>query len=56
VLVDFVTPINNQLVWRGRVTDTVSGLNESQKQIDKGVNQLVKHFENDVKKSEKREA
>jgi hypothetical protein len=56
VLVDFVTPNNNQLVWRGRVTDTVSGLNQSEKQIDKGVKQLVKHFEKDVEKSEKREA
>jgi hypothetical protein len=36
--------MNNQLVWRGRVTDTVSGLNESQKQVNKGVNELVKLF------------
>jgi hypothetical protein len=56
VLVDFVDPARNQLVWRGRVTDTVSGLDQSQKQIDKGVDQLVKHFEKDVRHSEKREA
>jgi len=56
VIVDFVTPNNNQLVWRGRVTDTVSGLNESQKQVNKGVNELVKHFGKDVARSEKGEA
>ena len=56
VLVDFVTPNNNKLIWRGRVTDTVSGLNESEKQIDKGVKELVKHFEKDVQRSEKHEA
>jgi Domain of unknown function (DUF4136) len=56
VLVDFVDPVSNQLVWRGRVTDTVSGLDQSQKQINKGVDQLVKHFEKDVRRSEKREA
>jgi hypothetical protein len=56
VLVDFVDPVRNQLVWRGRVTDTVSGLDQSQKQIDKGVDQLVKHFEKDVRRSEKKEA
>lgn len=55
VMVDFVTPNNNQLVWRGRVTDTVSGLNESEKQVNKGVKELVKHFEKDVTRSEKQE-
>ena len=56
MLVDFVTPSDRQLVWRGRVTNTVSGLDESKKQIDKGVKVLVNHFEKDVRKSEKREA
>ena len=36
--------MNNQLVWRVRVTDTVSGSNESRKQVNKGVNELVKLF------------
>ena len=56
VLVDFVTQSDRQLVWRGRVTNTVSGLDESKKQIDKGVKELVSHFEKDVRKSEKRES
>jgi len=50
VMVDFVDTGSNQLVWRGRVTDTVTGLEQSQKQIDKGVNELVKHFEKDTEK------
>ena len=56
VLVDFVTSSDRQLVWRGRVTNTVSGLDESKKQIDKGVKDLVSRFEKDVRKSEKRES
>jgi hypothetical protein len=51
VIVDFIEPTNNQLIWRGRVTDTVNGLDQSDKQIDKGAQELVKHF---VKDSEKK--
>jgi len=51
LVVDFVEPANNQLIWRGRVTDTVKGLDQSEKQIDKGVDQLVKHFAKDSGKS-----
>jgi hypothetical protein len=50
VVVDFIDPVSNQLVWRGRVTDTVKGLDESDKQINKGVDELVKHFVKDEKK------
>jgi Domain of unknown function (DUF4136) len=50
VVVDFIDPINNQLIWRGRVTDTVKGLDQSDKQIKKGVDELVKHFVKDEKK------
>jgi hypothetical protein len=42
VIVDFVEPTSNQLIWRGRVTDTVNGLDQSEKQINKGAKQLVK--------------
>jgi len=44
VVVDFIDPGSNQLIWRGRVMDTVKGLDQSEKQIDKGVDELVKHF------------
>ena len=50
VIVDFVGPTSNQLIWRGRVTDTVRGLDQSEKQIDKGAKDLVKHFVKDEKK------
>lgn len=50
VIVDFIAPTSNQMIWRGRVTDTVTGLDQSDKQIDKGVNELVKHFAKDVKR------
>ena len=50
VVVDFIDPASNQLIWRGRVTDTVKGLDQSDKQIDKGANELVKHFLKDEKK------
>lgn len=49
MVVDFIDPGNNQLFWRGRVTDTVKGLDQSDKQIAKGVDGLVKHFEKDLK-------
>lgn len=35
---------------RGRVTDTVSGLDQSEKQINKGAKELVEHFVKDTKK------
>ena len=47
VIVDFIGPISNQLIWRGRVTDTVNGLDQSEKQINKGAKELVKHFAKD---------
>ena len=48
---DLVDPASNQLIWRGRVTDTVKGLDQSDKQINKGVDELVKHFVKDEKKN-----
>jgi hypothetical protein len=47
LVVDLIEPANNQLIWRGRVTDTVTGLDQSEKQINKGADQLVKHFAKD---------
>jgi len=50
VVVDFVDSNSNQLFWRGRVTDTVKGLGQSDKQIDKAANKLVNDFVKDEKK------
>lgn len=50
VVADFIDPVSNQLIWRGRVTDTVKGLDQSDKQINKGVAELVKRFVRDEKK------
>jgi len=50
VVVDFIDANNNQLFWRGRVTDTVKGLDQSAKQIEKGANKLVKDFVKDEQK------
>lgn len=47
LVVDLIEPTNNQLIWRGRVTDTVTGLDQSEKQIDRGADQLVKRFAKD---------
>jgi hypothetical protein len=49
VVVDFIEPTSNQLIWRGRVTDTVNGLDQSENQINKGAKELVKHFVKDTK-------
>jgi hypothetical protein len=48
--IDFIEPTSNQLIWRGRVTDTVNGLDQSDKQINKGAEELVKHFVKDTGK------
>jgi len=50
VIVDFIEPASNQLIWRGRVTDTVNGLDQSDKQISKGAKELVKRFAKDSEK------
>ena len=51
IVVDLIDPRDNQLIWRGRVTDTVKGLDQSDKQINKGVDELVKHFVKDEEKT-----
>ena len=50
VIVDCIEPTSNQLIWRGRVTDTINGLDQSEKQINKGAKELVKHFVKDSQK------
>ncbi|HEX8265618.1 MAG TPA: DUF4136 domain-containing protein [Pyrinomonadaceae bacterium] len=52
VVVDIIDAKNNQVVWRGLVTDTVSdnAPDQSEKQISNGAKELVKHFLKDIKK------
>lgn len=50
LVVDFIDPTDNQLIWRGRATDTVKGLDQSEKQINQGADQLIKHFVKDSSK------
>lgn len=47
LVVDFIDPSSNQLIWRGRATDTVKGLDQSEKEISKGADRLIKHFVKD---------
>lgn len=53
VVVDFVDPANRQLIWRGIASQTVSGLNPSDKQVSKGVDELLKHFVKDAGEKKK---
>jgi uncharacterized membrane protein len=54
VMADIIDPKNNQLVWRGAVTDTVNGIGQSEKQSDQAAKDLVKNFMKDAKKEEKK--
>lgn len=53
VVVDFVDSQNQQLFWRGMASQTISGLNPSEKQVNKGVDDLLKHFLKDAHENKK---
>ena len=53
VMADIIDPRTNELVWRGRVTDTVNGIGQSEKQSDQAAKDLVKKFMKDAKKVDK---
>jgi hypothetical protein len=53
VMADIIDARTNELVWRGRVTDTVNGIGQSEKQADQAAKDLVSHFLKDAKKVEK---
>ena len=53
VMADIIDPRTNDLVWRGRVTDTVNGIGQSEKQSDQAAKDLVKKFLKDAKKVDK---
>jgi hypothetical protein len=52
IVADVIDAKTNQLVWRGLVTNTISDKtpDQSEKQINAGTKELVKHFLKDVKK------
>src|SRR2546426_697742 len=45
--------LTNHLVWRGRVTDTINGVGQSEKQTDQAAKDLVSKFVKDAKKVDK---
>ena len=53
VMVDIIDAKTNQLVWRGVATDTLSGINQSDKQASDVAKDLVKRFLKDTRTSAK---
>lgn len=54
VMADIIDARTNDLVWRGRVTDTVNGIGQSEKQANQAAKDLVKQFVKDAKKVDKK--
>jgi len=53
VMADVIDARTNDLVWRGRVTDTVNGIGQSEKQTDQAAKDLVQKFVKDARKVDK---
>jgi uncharacterized membrane protein len=53
VMADIIDARTNDLVWRGRLTDTVNGISQSEKQVDQAAKDLVSKFLKDTKKVDK---
>jgi hypothetical protein len=53
-MADIIDPGTNELVWRGVVKDTVSGIGQTEKQANQAAKDLVKQFVKDAKKVEKK--
>lgn len=54
VMADIIDARTNHLVWRGKVTDTINGVGQSEKQTDQAAKDLVKQFLKDAKKVDKK--
>jgi hypothetical protein len=52
-MADIIDAHTNDLVWRGRVTDTVNGIGQSEKQADQAAKDLVSKFLKDAKAVDK---
>ena len=55
-MADIIDARTNDLVWRGRVTDTVNGIGQSEKQANQAAKDLIKKFVNDAKKVDNKKA
>jgi hypothetical protein len=53
IMADVIDPRTNALVWRGKVTDTINGVGQSEKQTDQAAKDLVSKFVKDAKKVDK---
>ena len=56
IMADVIDPKNNEVLWRGVVTDTISGIDQSEKQTDQAAKNLVQKFLKDAKKVDKKKA
>jgi hypothetical protein len=54
VMADIIDPRTNDLVWRGKVTGTVNGIGQSEKQSDQAARDPVKQFLKDASKVDKK--
>ncbi len=54
VMADVIDPRTNEVVWRGVVTDTIKGIDQSEKQTDQAAKDLVQKFLKDAKKVDKK--
>jgi len=54
VMVDIINRHKGELVWRGVVKDTVSGIGQSEKQANQAAKDLVKRFLKDAKNVDKK--
>ena len=52
-MADIINPRTNELVWRGMVMDTITGVDQSEKQTDQAAKDLVSKFLKDGKKVDK---
>jgi len=55
-MADIIDPRTNALVWRGKVTDTVNGIGQSEKQTDQAAKDSGQQFLKDAKKVDKSRA
>jgi hypothetical protein len=54
IMADIIDARTNDLVWRGKVTDTINGVGQSEKQTDQAAKDLVSKFVKDAKKVDKK--
>ncbi len=54
VMADVIDPRTNEVVWRGVVSDTIKGIDQSEKQTDQAAKDLVQKFLKDAKKVDKK--